>query len=99
VSESGATTSIRILGEEYRVRGAAPELVEELAGLVDRKFRDLQAGRPAMDWKRLAVMVCMNLAEELYQERSRRERIVGTAGERTRACRVSLEEALDAGNR
>ena len=98
MSEPGATTSIRILGEEYRVRGAAPELVEELAGFVDQKFRDLQAARPAMDWKRLAVMVCMNIAEELYQERIRREGLVQKAWERTRSCRDSLEDALDAGN-
>ena len=99
MGEFGPTTSIRILGEEYQVRGAAPELVEQLAGLVDHKFRELQAARPTMDWKRLAVMVCMNIAEELYQERIRRDRLLQKAWTGAQRCRVALESALDAGSR
>lgn len=99
MSEHGATTSVRILDEEYRVRGAAQGVVEELAGFVDQKFRELQAARPGMDWKRLAVMVCMNIAEELHQERVRRGGVLQKAREGARRCRVSLETALDAPNR
>jgi len=98
MSEPGSTTSIRILDEEYRFRGAAPELVAELASFVDHRFRDLQASRPGMDWKRLAVMVCMNLAEELYQERTRRQRLLERAWDGTQRCRATLEGALEAGD-
>ena len=98
MTDPPAPTSIRILGDEYQVRGAAPELVAEIAGFVDRKFRELQTARPSMDWKRLAVMVCMNIAEELYQERIRRAELVQSAWERTRVCRDILESSLDAGN-
>ena len=49
-----------------------------------------------MDFKRLAVVVCLTLAEELYDERSRRRgletREVGHA-ERVRRCREALEGA------
>jgi cell division protein ZapA (FtsZ GTPase activity inhibitor) len=99
MTESVPTTSIRILGEEYRFRGAAPELVEELAGFVDRKFRELQDARPGTDWKRLAVMVCMNLAESLHEERRIREELVRSARDGATRCREALEHALDAESR
>jgi cell division protein ZapA (FtsZ GTPase activity inhibitor) len=83
-----------IMGEEYRIRGASPERVLALAGLVDRKFRDVLGPRPSMDMKRLAVLVCMNLAEELFEERSRREALGRAAAERCRRIRASVSRIL-----
>ncbi len=89
-------TPIQVLGEEFRIAGASPERVRDLAAFVERRFREEQAARPAMDFKRLAVVVCLTLAEELYDERSRRRgletREVGHA-ERVRRCREALEGA------
>ncbi len=98
MAEMAPTTSVTILGEEYRFRGASPELVAELAGLVDRKFREFQGARPAMDLKRLAVMVCMNMAEELTRERDAREDSIRSALERSRQCRALLERTLGESN-
>ncbi len=95
MTEPGATTtSVTILGEEYRFRGASPELVVQLAGMVDGKFRELMESRPALDVKRMAVMVCMNMAEELQREQAIREGLVRTALDQARRCRSSLEEAV-----
>jgi cell division protein ZapA (FtsZ GTPase activity inhibitor) len=96
MTDTGPTTSIRILGEEYRFRGAAPELLAELAGFVDAKFKELQSSRPGTDWKRLAVMVCMNLAESLHEERRLRGELAHSAREGATRCREALERALDA---
>ncbi len=95
MTEPGPTTSVTILGEEYRFRGASPEMVQELARLVDGKFRELKDRRSALDLKRLAVMVCMNLAEEMMQERDRHGDLLRRAVDRTRRCRESLELALE----
>jgi cell division protein ZapA (FtsZ GTPase activity inhibitor) len=92
--ESGSATSVTILGEEYWIRGASPEIVQRLAEFVDGRFRELQNARPSMDVKRLAVMVCLNIAEELHQERSHQKGILGQARERTRLCRESVERVL-----
>jgi cell division protein ZapA len=95
MSNSGSATSVTILGDEYSVRGASPEVVQRLADFVDGRFRDLQQGRPTMDLKRLAVMVCLNIAEELYQERSHQDGVLQHARERTRQCREAVERALE----
>jgi cell division protein ZapA (FtsZ GTPase activity inhibitor) len=84
-------TPVRILGEEYRIAGASPERVRALASFVEGKFQELQVARPLVDIKRLAVAVCLNIAEELYQERARREAGDCTAVERVRRCRELLD--------
>ena len=85
---------VRILGEEYRLGGASPERVRELADFVDRRFREALSARPTMDGKRLSVMVCLTLAEELFEERARgRHRRDSTveAARRVRRCRDQLD--------
>jgi len=89
-----ATTRVTILGEEYQIRGGERGLVQDLAAQVDGRFRALQAVRPTLDLRRLAVMVCLNLAEELHQERAVHGDLLRTARERTRQCRDSLEDVL-----
>jgi cell division protein ZapA (FtsZ GTPase activity inhibitor) len=92
--ESGVP--VRILGEEYRLAGASPEQVRALAEFVDRRFRETLAARPSMDMKRLAVVVCLTIAEELFEERTRGQsrRLLETdAARRVRRCRETLEAA------
>jgi cell division protein ZapA (FtsZ GTPase activity inhibitor) len=92
MERSDPGTPVRILGEEYRIAGASPERVRALASFVDRKFQELQTARPLIDIKRLAVAVCLNIAEELYQERTRRNAEDGNAVGRVRRCRELLED-------
>ena len=90
MNRSSPGTSVRILGEEFRVTGASPERVHALAEAVEHRFQELMAARPTMDFKRLAVAVCLNFAEELYDERSRRETMDGISV-RVRRCREALD--------
>lgn len=92
-------TPVRILGEEYRIAGASPERVRALASFVEEKFQELQTVRPLVDIKRLAVAVCLNIAEELYEERIRRESGDGNAAGRIRRCRELLEDVRVDGGR
>jgi cell division protein ZapA (FtsZ GTPase activity inhibitor) len=85
-------TSVRILGEEYRIAGASPERVRALASFVEGKFQELQTGRPLGDIKRLALAVCLNIAEELYDERTRHNAEDDNSVGRVRRCRELLED-------
>jgi cell division protein ZapA (FtsZ GTPase activity inhibitor) len=87
------TTRISILGEEFQVRGAEQDLILQVASLVDERFRALQASRPTMDVKRLAVMVCLNMAEELTRERAAHQGLLRSTRERVHRCLDFLEEA------
>lgn len=94
MSGQGPITSVKILGEEYRIRGGSPGQVARLAAVVDEKLRELQASRPAMDTKRLAVMVCLNIAEELDQDRCRHDEVLRNLADTSRGLRSVLEDAL-----
>lgn len=87
---------VRILGEEYRLAGASPDRVRALAEYVDRRYRETLAARPTMDMKRLAVVVCLTIAEELFEERARgeaRHLLESDAARRVRRCRDLVEAA------
>jgi cell division protein ZapA (FtsZ GTPase activity inhibitor) len=97
MSQADSGVPVQILGEEYRLAGASPERVRALADFVDRKFRETLAARPTMDIKRLSVVVCLTLAEELFDERSRgqsRQAFEVDAARRMRRCRDRLEAAV-----
>ena len=96
MTKAEAGIPVRILGEDYRLAGASPEQVRALADFVDRRFREALTARPTMDMKRLAVVVCLTLAEELFEERTRgqvRQDFEADAVRRVRRCRETLESA------
>lgn len=101
MNDPGPVTAVRILGEEYWVRGGAPERVQELAAFVDAKFREVSERASIVDLKRLAVLVSMTIAEEIFTERERASQDTlerGQVGRRVRECRGALEKGLTAGS-
>lgn len=64
---------VDIFGESYTVRGEEggtdADYVATLARTVDERMRELSARAPGMAKHRLAVLVAMNLADELAQSR------------------------------
>mgnify|MGYP000902770606 CR=1 FL=1 len=88
---------VRIMGEEFRVAGASPERVQALAEFVDRRFREVQAARPSLDARRLAVAVTLTIAEELFDERHQhriRRGVEADSARRVRHCREALERVF-----
>ncbi len=83
---------VEIAGHEYAVRSALDEAyVQELAAYVSEKMRAASDATPNADVLRLAVLVALNLADELFRCRD---------AERQRSAEVSekaaeLEEMLD----
>ncbi len=90
--------SVEILGERFWVRGdAAPDYIAEVGRLVDSKLHALRATFPDMPKGRLAILACINLADELFQER--REKLNHGDDEvvrRTRQLISLLDEGLTA---
>jgi cell division protein ZapA len=67
-------TEVEIFGAVYRVRGNEDntEYLQSLAGLVDRKMREV-AQHVKGDTTRIAVLAALNLADELYQVQKQQE--------------------------
>ena len=90
MADRGLPTVVTILGEEFSIRGGSAEEISLLARFVDEKFQELRSSRPGLDLKRLAVMVSLNIAEEMFQEKARRAEFLAATLERARRCRDQL---------
>ncbi|UCZ58025.1 cell division protein ZapA [Desulfurispirillum indicum] len=56
-----------INGQRYTLKGGSSrEHVEQLADYVDRKFREVSAKAPQTSMEKVAVLVALNIAEELF---------------------------------
>ncbi len=89
------TTQVEIFGEVYSVRGSDESgHLQELAGLVDRRMREV-AGRVKGDTARIAILTALNLADELFQTRSRQEGERVEIREKVVALTEELTQALE----
>ena len=62
-------TEVEIYGERYTLRSDdAPEHLQRVADYVDSKFRELMQLSPALGPSKAAVMVSVNLADELFKQ-------------------------------
>lgn len=89
MTNSDAVTSVRILGEEYKIRGASAERITSLADYVDEKFRQIEQVK---DLRRQAVLVSLHIAEEMFAERDRQRERDATLRDRLRSARGEIEK-------
>jgi len=85
--------SVTIFGSEYKIKGADPAYIGEVAAYVDTKMRELDrrlssSGSPA----KIAILASLNIADELFREREERSRLLTELKGRAQ----SLGSALDA---
>ncbi|MDW7966605.1 MAG: cell division protein ZapA [Thermoanaerobaculum sp.] len=66
---AGAPTEVEIFGRRYRLRSTHESSdVAKLAAFVDGRMRLLAQHVPQADSAKLAVLVALNIAEELFRE-------------------------------
>jgi len=74
LNEKRETVRVNIFGEEYPVTApATAEYINELAGYVDKKMREVTARIQSKQPARIAVLAAMNIAHELFSERREKE--------------------------
>jgi cell division protein ZapA len=88
------TLSVTILGSEYKIKGADPDYIKNVAAYVDAKMRELErrlaAGTPA----RIAILASLNIADELFRERAERDRLDKELVDRAKTLSRTLGESL-----
>ena len=93
---SATTTPVEIFGEVYHVRGDdANGYLQSLADLVDRKMREVAGHVKTGDKARLAILVALNLADELFQAQNRQEGERIEIREKVAALTQELSQALE----
>ena len=89
---------VEIFGQSYTIRGEAnQEYIMEVAAYVDRKMREITERVPVASLSKVAILASLNIADELFKERARREaeeRDLGDLSTRTAHLTAILEEAL-----
>jgi len=61
-------TAVTILGRTYHLRGdEEPEYLQQLAGLVDRRMREVAAATGTADTLKVAILAALNLADDYYK--------------------------------
>jgi cell division protein ZapA len=92
MAENARVVTIEVGGQRYPIRSTLdPAYVAELAAYVDSKMRAATDAAPAADGMRLAVLVALNIADELFRARNQQSTSSGDLNERA----LRLEQLLD----
>lgn len=97
MSKPAEAVTVNILGKEYRIAcepGTENELVSA-ARFLDGRMREVRGSGKVIGTDRIAVMVALNLAHELLEEKSEQDSAASSANKRLRALRERIEIALN----
>lgn len=91
--------TLRVYGEAYTLRTEEdPAYVEEVAGYVDARMREVAASGKVVVTARIAVLAAMHIADELLRLRREVERSRAETDGRIAALAARLEAALGNGD-
>jgi cell division protein ZapA len=95
VPEDKGGVTVDIFGQEYKVTGdAGPDHILEIAQYVDGKMKEVAHGAPAGSLTKIAILAALNIAEELFRERTEKQKLVQDVETSTRRMRRKLEEIV-----
>jgi cell division protein ZapA len=64
---------VQIFGHSYTIRGEAErDYIMGVAAYVDQKMREITEKLPVASLSKVAILASLNIADELFKERSRR---------------------------
>ncbi len=65
---------VEIFGHSYTIKGEAnQDYILEVAAFVDRRMREITEKLPVASLSKVAILASLNIADELFKERARRE--------------------------
>ena len=93
--EDTSVTSVEIFGREYKIRGHADKsYILEMAKYVDGKMKELASGASVPAQDRLAILVALNIADELFQEKAKSSETISAVEQRANRLISLLDEKL-----
>ena len=77
------SVDVTILGQKYTIKGdASEEHIKKLASFVNGKLQDVYNMTPGISPLKAAILVSMNIADELHRLREEQEHIAKNIDER-----------------
>ncbi len=95
MSSEPKTLSVMIFGSEYKIKGADPAYIQEVAAYVDGKMRELESRLATGTPTKIAILTSMNVADELFRQREELGRLEAELRERAQRLERTLGECLD----
>ncbi len=87
------SVSVEIAGQTLSIRSdEGPAYVQELADYVDAHLRELTDGRRSYSLQRMALLVAMQIADELFREKDLRRRYRAKVEARLQALETAIAE-------
>ena len=99
VMEGKNLVQVEIFGHGYTIRGEADQqYILGVAAYVDRKMREVTEKLPVASLSKVAVLASLNIADELFKERTARERTDQEIHSRAAKLHAVLDEVLEDGH-
>ena len=95
MEQQDKTVRVTIFGEEYPLRGDADtEYMLKVAEYVDRSMRSVAEKAAHLSTAKVAVLTALNIADELFRERSDSEKQLADVEEKTHDILEWLDSRL-----
>jgi cell division protein ZapA len=95
VSDEKDGVTVEIFGHEYKIRGNAdPDYILEIAQYVDGKMKEVAHETPVGSLTKIAILAALNIAEELFREKTEKQKVLQDVETSTRRMRRKLEEIV-----
>ncbi len=96
--EESNVITVQIFGREYKIRGHADkEYIRKTAKYVDGKMKELASNSSLPSHDRVAVLAALNIADEMFRERTKSSETLASVEQRTDQLITLLDESLLAG--
>jgi cell division protein ZapA len=96
--EAKNVVQVQIFGHSYTIRGEAEQdYIMGVAAYVDRKMREITEKLPVASLSKVAILASLNIADELFKERSRHEHQQQQLDRRAARLNAVLDELLQDG--
>jgi cell division protein ZapA len=86
---------VNIFGSEYTLRADSENnYVEEIAEYIDEKMREIDRTQTLKSTTRVAILAALNVADELFQERLYRKKLIEQLDEESKKLNQNLTDVL-----
>lgn len=90
------SVTVSIYGRDYTLKGEAePAYVQKVAALVDQKMREIADQSALASTSKVAILVAVNLADELLRERQKHQQALALLDERTGQITAFLDKEME----
>jgi len=90
-----SVVTVEIAGQRYPIRSGLDErYIAELAAYVDQKMRAAMNSAPESDLLGLAILVALNIADDVFRARQQESNVHGELNERALRLEALVDDVL-----